>query len=59
VNRRLLVAGILVTALGGGLASSALASETEDRHKICIDHAQLLPNGICIVWDDPRVPPTR
>lgn len=54
MNRRLLVAGILVMTVGGGLVSSAMAAQPDaTRHKICVDHKQLLPNGFCVVWDDP------
>ena len=54
MNRRLVLAAVLATALGGGLAAPALASSPDTtRHKICIDHKKLLPEGFCIVWDDP------
>ena len=57
MNRRLVLAGALTALLGGGLLGSANASTPASvdstRHKICVDHQVLLPNGFCVVWDDP------
>jgi hypothetical protein len=57
VNRRLLLAGVLAALLGGGLVGTASASSPASvdttRHKVCIDHQVLLPDGFCVVWDDP------
>ena len=57
MTRRLVLAGVLTTLLGGGLLgtahASAPASPDTTSHKICIDHQVLLPNGFCVVWDDP------
>jgi hypothetical protein len=56
VNRRLLLAGALVAVLGGGVAGVASADTPaldSASHKVCVDHQVLMPNGFCVVWDDP------
>jgi hypothetical protein len=59
VNRRLAIAGVIATAVVGGLASTASADTPETtRHKICIvtpGNDPIIP-GYCITWGDPVVP---
>ena len=54
---RLVLAGALAVAVGGGLAVPALAADNDTtRHKLCVlGPTPAYPNqeGICIGWNDP------
>ena len=57
MKRRLIVAGTLAAALGGGLVAPALAgTDTPQREKICVAQPTLLPDGYCITWNNPGAP---
>ncbi|HUR51525.1 MAG TPA: hypothetical protein VMZ11_05330 [Mycobacteriales bacterium] len=56
MNARLVLAGVLVCAVGGGLAAPAMASSPEKKHKICVlGPTPAYPNqeGICVAFDAP------
>ena len=62
MNRRLILATLVVTGLGCGIAAPALADSTDTtRHKICVALPGGNPNtpageGICITWVGPIQP---
>lgn len=59
MKRRLLFAGVLIAALGGGLATSASAGSPETtRHKVCVmtpGNDPIIP-GYCVTFVDPLGP---
>jgi hypothetical protein len=59
VNRRLVIAGVLVLGLGGGFVSSALAASPDStRHKICVNLGDpgSTDDGLCVNWVGPIQP---
>lgn len=53
MNRPRLVLLLACAAVACGIAAPALADDPPSRSKFCISQERYLPNGFCVVWDDP------
>lgn len=52
MNRPRLIALLASATILTGLVAPALAADTQ-RSKVCVTQERYLPNGFCVVWDDP------
>lgn len=62
MNRRIVLAALVLAGIGGAVATPALASSPDGtRHKICVsapqgDPTQPVGDGICVNWVGPVQP---